>query len=110
MGTPTNGHATVRISGPGGIIPDAGVIAAVLAHLQEKDVANVTLHVGTFTAVVTPVTVTLTLATGFSLGSVTPQVQDAIADYINSRPVGATYRPLIRRLLLLRSAQQASLR
>jgi uncharacterized phage protein gp47/JayE len=90
LGTPTNGHVTVRISGPGGTVPSAGVQADVLAHLEEKDIANIILHVGTFTAVPTAVTVDVTVHADYTLPQVTPSVQAAVSDYINSLEVGAT--------------------
>jgi uncharacterized phage protein gp47/JayE len=90
MGVATNGHTTVRISGPGGSIPSGAVIAAVLADLQARDLANIQIHVATFTPKVTNVTVTITLATGYLLAEVTPSVQEAIRDYINGIPVGGT--------------------
>jgi hypothetical protein len=90
VGTPANGHATVRIVGPDGAVPSAEVIAETLAYLQEKDIANITLHVATFTPKVVAVTVALTLEAGVSLGDVSASVTTAITDYINSRPVNAS--------------------
>lgn len=92
LGTPTNGHVTVRISGPGGTVPGAPVIAEVLAHLESKDIANITIHVTTFTAVPTNVTVTLTLETGYILADVSPSVDAAIRTYINDLGVAQTFR------------------
>lgn len=89
MGTPQNGHVTVRIVGPDATAPPSDVIDAVQAHLDEKDVANITIHVTTFTLVPTNVSVTLTLVAGYVLADVTPAVQDAITNYINNQPVGA---------------------
>jgi len=91
LGTPTNGHVTVRISGPGGTVPDAGVIADTLAELDSHDLANVTFHVGTFTPTSTAVTVDVTLASGYTLGDVTPSVQFASQEYINNLGVGETW-------------------
>jgi uncharacterized phage protein gp47/JayE len=88
--TPTNGHATVRISGPGGEIPDADTIAEVQAVLDTVDLANITIHVLTFTQVVQAVTVDVTTDAEHTLGEVTPGVQDAIADYILTVPIGGT--------------------
>lgn len=90
LGTPTNGHVTVRISGPGGSIPSAGVQADVLAYLELKDIANIIIHVGTFTAISTNVTVDVTVHPDYTLGEVTPSVQLAVSDYINGLEVGAT--------------------
>lgn len=90
LGTPTNGHVTVRIVGPDGVIPDQDVIDAVQAELDAQDIANITIHVTTFTAVLTDVTVDVTLDTNFTLADVTPAVEAAIEDYINAVPVGGT--------------------
>lgn len=90
LGVATNGHVTVRISGPSGSIPSAETIDLVQDELELRDIANITIHVATFTAVPTNVTVTITVETGFTLADVTTTIQDAILDYINSRPVGGT--------------------
>lgn len=90
LGTPTAGHATVRIIGPDGSTPDSDVQAAVLAHLESKDIANITLHVGVFTPVSTDVTVDVTTEAGYSLGDVTDEVEAAITSYINGLGVGKT--------------------
>jgi uncharacterized phage protein gp47/JayE len=91
-GTPTNGHVTIRIAGPGGSVPGSDVIDAVIALIEVKDIANVTIHVTTFTATSTNVSVSVTLDTGYSLTDVTPSVDAAISDYINSLDVGETLR------------------
>jgi uncharacterized phage protein gp47/JayE len=88
--TPGPGEVTVRISGPGGTVPSAGVIADVLAALQAVDLANVTIHVSSFTPQATNVTVDVTTSGTFVLADVTPSVQQAISDYINSLSVGET--------------------
>jgi uncharacterized phage protein gp47/JayE len=90
LGTPQNGHTTVRIAGPNGAVPSGAVIAAVQADLNSRDVANIVVHVTTFTAVPTNVTVVVTPATGFVLGDVSASVSQAITDYINNTPVGGT--------------------
>jgi len=90
LGTPTNGHVTVRISGPGAAVPDATVVANVLAALQAQDVANITIHVATFTPKVQNVTIDVTTDATHTLGDVTPSVQQAVADYIDEIPVGGT--------------------
>lgn len=90
LGTPQNGHATVRVSGPNSEIPDAAVVAQVQAELNAKDLANITIHVAGFTALPTDVTVDVVLETGFVMGDVTSSVQLAIAEYINSLDVGET--------------------
>lgn len=90
LGVATPGHNTIRITGPEGSVPGAAVINAVLAELQLKDLAGITLHVATFTPVAVNVLVVITLLAGYSLGDVTPGTQTAISDYINSTPVGGT--------------------
>lgn len=91
--TPTNGHVTVRITGPGGTVPGAPVIAAVLAAIQAKDIANITIHVTTFTQQATAVTVTLTLASGYTHGDVDAGVVAEITNYVNQLEVGETLYP-----------------
>jgi uncharacterized phage protein gp47/JayE len=90
LGTPQNGHVTVRISAPGGTQPSAGLLQAVADALSLYDLATVTLHVSNFTAVSTNVSVTLTLASSYTHTDVDPTVNQAIQDYINSLPVGGT--------------------
>jgi uncharacterized phage protein gp47/JayE len=90
LGVVTAGHATTRVSGPNGSIPTAAVLDAVLANQQAKDIANITLHVATFTQLATNVTVDVTEAVGYTLAEITANVQQAIIDYINSVPVGGT--------------------
>jgi uncharacterized phage protein gp47/JayE len=88
--TPTAGEVTIRISGPGGTVPDSTVINNVLAALQIQDLANVILHVASFTPVSTNVTVDVTTSGTYTLTDVTVSVQQAISAYINSLPVGGT--------------------
>jgi uncharacterized phage protein gp47/JayE len=90
LGTATNGHVTVRIAGPNGSVPSAQVIADVQAALDAQDIANITVHVTTFTAVPTNVTVDVTEASGFLLADISASVQEAITNYILSVPVGGT--------------------
>lgn len=90
VGVATPGHVTVRIAGPNGAVPSAGVQAAVLAELLAHDLANITIHVATFVAHNIASDVTITLQPGFVIGDVTPSVQAAIMDYINNIPVGGT--------------------
>jgi uncharacterized phage protein gp47/JayE len=52
--------------------------------------ANITIHVASFTEVATNVSVDVTLEEGFTLGEVTASVQLAIAEYINELDVGET--------------------
>jgi len=90
LGVSTPGHNTIRITGPGGTVPPSSVIDAVLADLDERDLASITNHVTTFTPVAVNVTVTLTLDSGYVLADLTAGVQAAISEYINSVPVGGT--------------------
>ena len=93
LGTPTNGHATIRISGPAGEVPDAETLSEVTTLLNQKDLANITLHITTFTQVALNVTVDVTTDAEHTLGEVIPSVQDALNDYINSIPIaGVFYR------------------
>lgn len=88
--SPAPGHSTIRIAGPNGTVPDAGKVAEVLAHLEDQDVANISLHVTTFTPVPVAVGITVTLAGSYVLADVSPSVVAAITSYINSIPVGGT--------------------
>lgn len=90
VGTPTNGHATIRISGPDGDVPGASVVADVANVLADKDMANITLHVTTFIAVPTSVSVTVSLDPDISLTDVQQSAVDAISDYIQGLEVGET--------------------
>jgi uncharacterized phage protein gp47/JayE len=90
LGTPTNGHTTVRVVGPNGTVVSGPDQTAVLAHLNEKDIANVTIHVAGFTAVSVNVTVVLTTSGTYTVADVTANVNQAIKDVINNVPVGGT--------------------
>jgi uncharacterized phage protein gp47/JayE len=90
VGTPTNGHVTVRISGPGGSVPNSTVQAAVQAELDSHDLANIIIHTTTFTPVTVAVTVDVTTSGTYTLADVTDAVTAAITDYLNSIAVGAT--------------------
>lgn len=90
LGTAAPGHATVRITGPGGTVPSSTVQANVLAALQAQDLANITLHVGTFTPHNVDVSLSVTPAAGYATVDITPSVQAAVAAYISSVPVGGT--------------------
>jgi uncharacterized phage protein gp47/JayE len=90
--TPTAGHTTVRISGPGGIVPDVDVIAAVLEELESKDLANITIHVTTFDPLSTNVTVDIDINSEFTSSQVVPNVEAAIRAYINALEVGETLK------------------
>jgi uncharacterized phage protein gp47/JayE len=89
-GASAPGTVVVRVAGPAGAIPDAGKIAEVLAVLVAHDLAMITLIVAAFTPLAVASDVTLTLDTGYTLDNVTPSVEQAITDYINSVPVGGT--------------------
>lgn len=90
LGVATNGHTTIRISGPDGTIPTAATQTLVYDFLKAKNIANITLHVTTFTPVLTDVTVTLTLDAGYVLLDVEVQSEQAIKDYINALAAGET--------------------
>jgi uncharacterized phage protein gp47/JayE len=87
-GAATPGTAVVRISGPGGSIPDSAVEAAVLAVLEAHDLTNITILVGVNVAHVIDVAITVTLKAGFVLADVSQSVISAISQYILSVPVG----------------------
>lgn len=87
---PAPGHVTVRISAPGGAIPSAAVISAVAAAIAAQDLADISVHVAAFTAIATNVTVDVTTSGTYTLTDVTPSVQQAITDYINSLSIGGT--------------------
>lgn len=88
--SPAPGHTTVRVSGPGGSIPGAPVIAAVYSALALQDLADASIHVAAFTGVPTNVTVDVTTSGTYLLADVTASVQQAISNYINSLPIGGT--------------------
>jgi uncharacterized phage protein gp47/JayE len=90
LGTAQNGHTTVRIAGPNGIVPDGTVVANVQAALEARIPACIILHVTTFTPVSTNVTVDVTVSGTYTLADVTPDVQQAVKDYINSLDIGGT--------------------
>lgn len=90
LGTPTNGHVTVRVSGPNGSIPPTSVTDAVAAALAQQDLANITIHVTTFTQSALNVTATVTAAATYSHADIVPNVTLAIQNYIASVPVGGT--------------------
>jgi uncharacterized phage protein gp47/JayE len=89
-GAAAPGTVTVRISGPGGTVPDSSVVTAVQAELAAHDLANITILVGTFTPHTVNVTVDVTTSGTYTLADVTPSVQAAISDYINGLDVGST--------------------
>ena len=87
-GSPELGSVVVRISGPAGTIPDSGIVDAVQAYLDSQDLANITIYVGTFSPVALDVTAGVALAEGYTIGDVSPSVQNAVEAYINAVPVG----------------------
>lgn len=89
-GAPAPGTVVVRISGPNGAVPDGAKVTEVQDYLDSKDLANITIEVGTFTPVLVDVTVNVDLDSDYTLTDVTPQVEIAITDYINSVPVDGT--------------------
>jgi uncharacterized phage protein gp47/JayE len=92
MGVATNGHTTIRIAGPNGVIPSADVQTEVLLRIQEEGLANIIYHVTTFTQVSTDVTCDITVETDFIMGDVQPNAEQAIRDFINALQVGETLR------------------
>jgi uncharacterized phage protein gp47/JayE len=83
----------LRVSGPDGAIPDAPKIAEVQALIDARDLAIITVEVGAFTQVSVAVTIDVTTEGTYTLADVTPSVNEAIKDYINSVPVdGTVYR------------------
>lgn len=91
-GVTTPGTVAVRITGIGGTIPSTDLITAVQTALLVKDMANVTIEVGSFTSVTTDVTVDVTVSGTYALVDITPSVQTAITNYINSLQVGETLK------------------
>lgn len=89
-GNPLDGHVLVRISGVGGSIPDSTIVNATLARLELEDIANITIHVGTFTPLSTNVGVTVIPDSGYIVADLEPSIANAIAAYINSLEVGAS--------------------
>lgn len=86
-GTPAAGTNSIRIAGPDGLVPDAAKVQEVQDYIEGKDLASITIIVGTFDPLVVPVEVTLTLDTGYSVSDVEAQVEQAIIDYVNGVPV-----------------------
>jgi uncharacterized phage protein gp47/JayE len=66
------------------------VVTAVQTALDEQDVANITIHVATFTPKVQNVTIDVTTDATHTLADVQPSVIQAVADYIDNIPVGGT--------------------
>jgi len=98
MGVAANGHVTIRVSGPDGAIVDPAIITEIQDDLQALDVANMIVHVTGFTGISTAVSVTITLDTSvadmvYTVADLTPSIQQAISDYVNALPVGASIRP-----------------
>jgi uncharacterized phage protein gp47/JayE len=88
--TPAAGQTTVRITAENGGIPDSTLLAQVQAELDSRDLANITIIVASFTQTVENVTVDVTTSGTYTLADVTPQVQQAITDYINGLDIGQT--------------------
>jgi uncharacterized phage protein gp47/JayE len=92
MGTPTPGHATVRISGPNGSIPTSDLVDLVQETLDAKDMANITIHVTTFDPLAATVSVVTTREESFTLENVVDSVIYAITQYVQGLDVGETLR------------------
>jgi uncharacterized phage protein gp47/JayE len=90
--TPAAGTTTVWISGPGGSIATPELVEQVDFYLQSLMRANIILIVSAYTPVDTDVEVDVVLDTGFTLPQVSPDVQQAISDYIYNLEVGETLR------------------
>lgn len=84
------GSVVVRVAGPAGSLPSDDEVAAVQANIDSKDLANITIYVGTFDELTFDPVITVTLMSGYSLGDVSDSAAQAVADYINSIPVGGT--------------------
>lgn len=84
------GSVVVRVSGVDGSTPDADLVSQVQDLLDSKDLANITIYVGTFDPLDVDATVAVTITPGFVLADATPSVDAAISDYVNSVPVGGT--------------------
>jgi uncharacterized phage protein gp47/JayE len=89
-GASAPGTATVRISGPEGSVPPSDVVTAVSDALNARDLAVITILVGTFTPNPVNVTAVITPATGYVLADLSAQITEAVQDYINGVPVGGT--------------------
>lgn len=89
-GAAAPGTVSVRVTGTGGTVPAPALVTAVSTELLSHDLANITILVGTFTPHAINVTVTTTLAPGYVVADVTPSIQAAITNYINSVSVGST--------------------
>jgi uncharacterized phage protein gp47/JayE len=89
-GAATPGTVAVRITAADGSIAGAPLIASVLAYLLTKDLANISIEVGTYTANTINVAATITPATGYVLADVQDSARLAVLAYINSVAVGAT--------------------
>ena len=90
--TPSAGHVTVQITGPDGGVASPELIGQVQAELDALDYANITVHVSSYTALPTTVTVNVTEAAGYTLAAVTPSVQAAVSNYINGLAVAETMK------------------
>lgn len=84
------GSVVVRISGPGGVVPSGDVVDAVQSYLDDQDLANITIYVGTFTEQVESVTVFIAPLDDYTVEDLTSSVKGAIEDYVNGIPVGGT--------------------
>lgn len=84
------GSVVVRVSGVDATVPGADLVAQVQTYLDSKDLANITIYVGTFDPVAVDSTVAVTLSSGYVLADVIDSVSAAISDYVNSVAIGDT--------------------
>jgi len=92
MGSYQPGHVTVRISGPGESIPSDDTVNLVQLTLQQRDLANLIVHVTTFDPIVATIAVHLARQDGYSLDDVEDSVKLHIETYVRSLEVGETLR------------------
>lgn len=86
------GTVDVIITGTATVVPDATLIAAVQAVMDKNAPADADVLVLGPTIVTVDSAVQVTLATGYTLAAVTPDVQTAVANYVNSVAAGGTVR------------------
>lgn len=87
---PAPGQVTVRITAESGAVPDSTLISQVQSVLDDRDLANITIIVAAFIQSLIDIEVAVTTSGTYTLSDVTPQVQTAITDYIDSLDVGET--------------------
>lgn len=82
------GSVVVRVSGPDGAIPTGDLVDEVQALIESRDLANITIYVGTFTPLLVDVTVHVTPLPDYILADIDQSVEQAIANYVNDVEVG----------------------